>query len=761
MAANSCVHPTAVEQMKKALKEGDIDIADLYRMNSDERRALFGKYVSDENAKFINGKFETAMVSSQKSALKDWAENTFNPKEKTKLPFQNLMDKIDDLDKLGVLNPTDANSFLKDLVADRLGVNISPDEIKNINRKSEELQAAYDKKTDTGLKDPEYYSKLKEMNDYVQSLVPSHDLKVATSVIGRGNILAHIPGIAVKTASEVIQGGVQFAEKRIAALTTSAISMARGGKSVPAYGANADYMMKLIGESNKIFWKTGYSPLTDLTEYDRSLGDTRTHSQGKGIVRAVGRAYESAIFHGMYGVPANHFGSFAFADTANILSTQIAQTEGLKGPALKSRALELMKESVANEPGMSKEAQYIRAQAQSDYLSASFQQNGTLSKLAMGLRNELNKATGDIALGDQIMPIVKTPANVIQTGLDYAGIASFKGFAKLPEAFEGLKTGDTKPMQEAARLFVRNGLGMALAAVLVHNISKDDFNGAYASLTGAGRDLVNEKNAPYNSVKFGDKYISLAFLGSLAPVVIGGLYMQKYGANVLEKAGAYGFGAASDAAELPGLSQIGQLYQGISTAISKHDVGKTASGLSDEALSYLRSRLVPSFVKEFAAATDNVERDTGKGQMGKTIAAIPGLRETLPEKTDQLTGGTFKTEGINELLTGARVKTANDSPLVEEITRLSNAKEQPSIADIRHSTRVRSLTKQIGEDMMEEAINSYGTHYGMEAEKLINTEKYQQAADDEKKDLLNKVRSDGINKMLKAYGYNKHFKESE
>lgn len=751
MASNFCVHPAAVEQMKKALKEGDIDIKELYAMNSDERRAIFGKYVSEENAKFINGKFESAMVSSQKDALKTWAENTFNPKEKTKLPFQNLMDKINDLDNLGVLNPTDANSFLKDLVAERLGVGIEPDEIKNITRKSEELQAAYDKTTDTGLKSPEYYSKLKEMNDYVQSLVPSHNLKVATSVIGRGNILFHVPGIAVKTASEVIHGGEQLLEKRIAALAT--------GRA--AYGANTDYMMKLISESGKIFNKTGYSPLTDLTEYDRSLGDTRTHSQGKGPVRAAGRAYENVVFHGMYGVPANYFGSLAFADTANILSTQIAQTEGHKGPELKTRALELMKEAVGNETNMSKEAQYIRAQAQSDYFSASFQQNGQLSKLAMGLRNELNKATGDIALGDQIMPIVKTPANVIQTGLDYAGIASFKGFARLPEAIEGLKTGDTKPMQEAARLFVRNGLGLALAAVLVHNISKDDFNGAYASLSQGGRDLVNEKNAPFNSVKFGDKYISLAFLGSLAPVVIGGLYMQKYGSNVLEKVGAYGFGAASDAAELPGLSQIAELYQGISTAISKHDVGKTASGLSDEALSYLRSRLVPSFVKEFAAATDSVQRDMGKGQMGRTVAAIPGLRETLPPKTDQMTGGTIKTEGINELLTGARVKTANDSPLVHEITRLANAKEQPTISDIRHSPRVRALTKQIGENMMDDALNFYGTHYGIEAEKLINSEHYQVAEDDKKKELLNKVRGESIDKMLKAYGYNKHFKDLE
>lgn len=747
--ANDCVHPAAVEQMKKALKEGDLDIRELYDMTSDERRAAFGKYVSEDNSKFINGKFESAMISNQKNALREWAENTFNPQEKTKLPFQNMMDKINELDKLGVLSPKDSDSFLKDLVADRLGVGITPDEIKNITNKAAELDKAYQNVTDTGLRSNAYYTKLREMNDYIQSLVPSHNLKVATSVIGRGNILFHIPGIAVKTASEIIQGGEQLMEKRIAALAT--------GRA--AYGANGEYMRKLIGDSNKIFWKTGYSPLTDLTEYDRSLGDRHTHAQGKGVVRAIGRAYESVVFHGMYGVPANHFGSLAFADTANILSTQIATSEGLKGPQLKSRALELMKEAVANEPNMSKEAQYIRAQSQSDYLSASFQENGTLSKLAIGLRNELNKATGDIALGDQLMPIVKTPANVIQTGLDYAGMASFRGFAKLPEAMEGLKNGDTKPMQEAARLFVRNGLGLALAAVLVHNINKDDFNGAYSALTFSGRDLVNEKNAPFNSVKFGNKYISLGFLGSLAPVVIGGLYMQKYGSNILEKAGAYGFGAASDAAELPGLSQIGDLYNNISTAISKHDAGKTFSGLSDEALSYLRSRLIPSFVKELAAATDSVQRDTGKGQAGKSINAIPGAREGLPAKVDQLTGDTVPTEGIWEVLTGSRVKTANDSDLMKEITRLSNAKEQPSIGDIRHSSRVRALGKQIGEDSLEDALNFYGTKYGVEANRVINSEKYQGESDDKKKEMLNKVRSETLDDMLKKYGYNKHFKD--
>jgi hypothetical protein len=140
MAKSSCIMVSTAEKMKQALRDGEINIAELYNMTTEERRGVFEQFASRELAEEINAKFERAMVSKQKSALAKWAEKTFTPKQKTTKAYQNVVDRINELDDLGVLNNQNADSYLKDLITDQMGASISVEELKTISEKNRTLK---------------------------------------------------------------------------------------------------------------------------------------------------------------------------------------------------------------------------------------------------------------------------------------------------------------------------------------------------------------------------------------------------------------------------------------------------------------------------------------------------------------------------------------------------------------------------------------------------------------------------------------------
>jgi transcriptional/translational regulatory protein YebC/TACO1 len=114
-----CIPKHLASELKQAAQAGDINIKDLYDMTSEQRREVFQKYTDLETAKQINSGFEESIVSSQKDALKKWAEKTFVGKEKQSKQYKDVIDKIDQLDELGALNYKDATSFLEDMVSTR------------------------------------------------------------------------------------------------------------------------------------------------------------------------------------------------------------------------------------------------------------------------------------------------------------------------------------------------------------------------------------------------------------------------------------------------------------------------------------------------------------------------------------------------------------------------------------------------------------------------------------------------------------------
>ena len=742
--ANICIPKETADRMKKAVRNGDISVKDLYEMTSEQRQGVFKQFASKDLAEKINAGFEAAMVSKQKLALKSWAERTFTPKEKNQSPYQNVLRKIEKLDKLGVLTPQNSESYLSDLVADKLGVSVSVEEVKTITEKAKKLDETYHRKTDDGLPPDEYWKALRDMEDYTRSLTPTPRLRVATSVIGRGTMLFSLKSPIVNIVSNTVQGFIQGLNRRVSSNTYK--------------GLNGEYAISYVKRVNNIYQSSGYdiSRMESVSDPRLVRGEEITHSEGLGGVRRVGRWYEDVVFKQLMGAPDVAASSVAFADSADLASTKIAQQEGLTGEKAKTRALEIFKDAILIKP-TTVLGEVVRGQAIADARYSTYTNKGGYSDLAMAIRTALNKASGNIRLGDQLMPFVKTPANVVQVGVDTAGLGFYRGFYKLPEAMRRLKVGDREPMNEVVKLFVQSGLGLTLATVLLFMIDPDDFVGDYDSLSPKERDLARLKGAPYNSIRFGDRYISLYYFGPLASPLVGLIYARKYGDNLPEKIYQYHLGVGKQILQVPGLTEFSDLVGGIRDAVQRKDIVKTGEGLFDEAVGYIRARMIPAIVNDFAKGVDPVIRTTGGEPISKLKSSIPGLRQTLPPVISQVTGEEVESTGFfMSLLFGGRFGTVKEDNVVREIMRLSDAGNAPTISNIEYaSSRMMALKEQIGDDKFQEALKFFGREYGEKAKRIIDGGKYKKEDDEGKKKELNSVRDDALEKTLKRFRYKK------
>lgn len=738
-----CIPLATVEEMKKALRSGDIVIRDLYNMDSARRREVFEKFASKDLSKDINTLFEKAMVSKQKTALRDWADKVFSPKEKEGQGYKDVIQKIEDLDEVGALGDQNAKGFLSDLVSDSLGITISPEQIKEISTRAKDLEAKFNQATDDGIPSVDYWEARKKMDDYISSITPSNELKVTTSISGRGAMLFSVKSPLTNIISNTVQGITQAFERRIA--------------SGQYKGANGDYALEYVKKVNDIYQRSGYdiSRMESIGDGQKRRGEEQISSQGPGALRAIGRWYEDVVFKQLMGAPDVVSSAVTFADSANLASTKISGGD-------KAKALEIFKDATRIDP-LTVNGEIVRAQAIADAKYATYTNDGGYSDFAMAIRSSLNNATGNLRLGDQLMPFVKTPANVVQAGVDSAGVGIIRSAFKLQEAIKEMRQGNGEPMKDVVRLAVRSGLGLTMATMLAYMFNPDDFTGEYDGMTQKGRDMAKLKNAPYNSIKMGDNYVSLDYFGPLASAFVGIMYARKYGTDLPSTIFQYGRGVGTQALKIPGLRDFSDLVTNITNAVQRGKMVDVAGKLTDEGIAYVRARTIPAIVNDFAKGTDPVERDTGRDALARVKSSIPGLRQTLPEKVNQITGETVKGEGLAlTLLFGSRVKTATDNPLVAEINSLYEADTSPTISDISYSSkRMKELKEQVGKESFNQAIRFYGEQFSDKAGKLIKSSSYISSDSEKKQKAINKVRGEILDRTLAKFGYKKPKKSIE
>lgn len=759
-----CIPIDIAEKLKAAARNGEIKMADLFNMkDSAMREALFEKYVDKATAKAIVTGFEKAMVSSQKNAMETWLRSTFTAEQKKTPKYNDIHTRIQELDKLGVLTPEATKTFTQNLIAEKLGATVTETEAKTISDKASVLSEKAAKLstigdyTDNPKGQMEYFKAKRDMEDYLDSLNPSGQLKVLTSTIARGNMLMRIGSILVNINSNNWQG---ITESIVRRFETRAIT-----------GANTQEMGKLLKFQTDIFRETGFD-LTRMTslESDRKiLGQDITNSQGKGLVRKIGRMYEDFVFKLTQGLPDVAAASIAFGDRSNLLSTKIAYGEKLTGEQAKTRALEIFKDAASVEP-KTEEGKAVRQQAIMDAERSTNTDSRVLAEKALGLRKLLN--VGDLKFGDMNIPFVKTTANAIQSSLEASGItiplevttrliktiklvqqSSESGYKAWGEASKEAFSGFGSTM-------VRAGLGTTAAWLVANAIKPDDYVGVYPT-SAKEQELLRLKNATPNSVKIGGRWISLDWFGPMFAPMVGMMNAKKYGKTFNEQVYYFATGAGYQVLKTPGIDYLKQTIDKLTTTLqasSSQTIEQTRQDVGNFLVDFVQSRFIPGIVSVVAGMTDDVVRDVNAKNdiLAPLKNAIPGARQTLPEKKNVF-GETTLTDPFTSLFFGSRVKKSSESdPVINELSRLSNAGQLPSIASVaKTSPRAKDLKVQIGDEKFYEAMTRFGKAFKNNLESLIQNPAYKNASDEKKKQTIESIKDKLFEQTLVTYGYKK------
>lgn len=635
------------------------------------------------------------------------------------------------------LNARNAKMYVREALDDIFGTTVSQEEANQIIGKIGEIEKSIVNTLDeTGNPSVQTWQKINEMNNLVESLTPSPALQIATSIVGRGMMLLSVKSPVLNVVSNTENILTEMLIRR-------AVNSLEGGASFSAVDKNVE--KDYLAYADDVYRASGYNVSTTegLDAATVTLGERRISTQGAGKFRAFARGVETGVFKYLMGYPDSRAKDFVFSDTAALEATTIAQNEGLSGEMLSKRATELYRDATRVAP-LTEEGMLIREKAMMEANVATYTNDTAFSKFALGIRETLNKVTGNVRLGDQLMPFVKTPANVVALGMEYSIGAAYL-IPNLTTVIHDVKAGKLSAKSwTAIKAAVRNGLGVVLAMLIAMALDPDDYTPDYDALTMSERRLALEKNAVFNSIRIGDKYISLDYFGPLAVPLTAVLSARRRGEVAWF---GYAKGVASQLQKLPGLQEFSETVDAIGRATSNKPE-KTVKNLNNALIDFVRARTIPSIVNDLAKSIDTYERETSAGTYDKAKASIPGIRESLPLKYTTTSKTPRETEPAwSTVLFGARVKTAASNRVIYEIDRLYKKGAKPTITDVTRSGKLSELSEAKQQRVRKE----FAKRYYAEVYTLIRTRAYRAKDDEQKAAAINKVRRQIIEQLKKTY----------
>ena len=400
---------------------------------------------------------------------------------------------------------------------------------------------------------------------------------------------------------------------------------------------------------------------------------------------------------------------------------------------------------------------------------ATFHQDSTTATAIRNMRDKLYTGSGFSKLGglaiDTTLPFVSTPANIAKNALEYTPIIGFGNINKqLQNAPDNMK----------ANVFIdsisKQFMGGALMAVGAYLASK-------GLVKGSGDDDKEDKteaslgNASY-SIKWGNNTYDLSWLSPTAIPFFEGVEVF----NAFKKANSKGGLKATDTADLID-TMFGTLnpmtdmsvLQSIERIITSITYGGNAvkSATSTTFSSYLQ-QYIPTLLSQIAQVGDTKQRNTNTGGnvIDKTIDQIkykiPGARNTLPEKVN-VWGDTNKTaDNIPQRMFEAFLSPANRKDYkvdntTKELERLARETDDTAMLPTVKNKKLRVN----GEDhdlKGKDYVNlqkTYGKTAKKNLDKLIKSDAYKNADDNEKKSMVGKLYDYASYKAKEKYAKNK------
>lgn len=754
--------PDQIQAVKTKLKEQGKEII---RMNKNERVLVFNQALKNgELANELNNRFQKAVESKRKGALKhflDYYLTEETPKateEEKKQIEKSIIGSIEKLSERGVLNEKIFDKFIEEAVRVKLGIEVTIDEVKDINKLVDEMHKY--KPGKLGSEETMNYLKARQdIESYISAHSQSPFLDQLTKIYGRGNLLAApasmITNIISNTSMTITEKVKRLLQQNIGK------SYLINGRIFET-GANPELVTKYIKDAQNIYQKTGVDVTRIMSIQDEALtlGEKRTHSTNK-----LFKLYEDIIFKQGLGAPDVFFSAYNFASNLNITTTIMARSEGLSGEALKKRAAELFEQATDVINSRSPVAELLREGASYSAQLATYQNNDrALTQGLLKVRESIDEMFPFLNIGSNLDPFIKTPANVFMTSLDYAGLtaphATYTLLRELKQA-----TPDPKVIERATGTLISAGIGQAIAFMIASMLDDDDYMPDYVQATPKQREMQKLGNGVFYGIKFGDTWFSLVYLGgvgvSIAAVMQARQALAKSGAETPEgKAVDAAIGASGSVmaavSQLPLINHIFQTAEFYGDEYRESGDEKLAA-LGRGVVDQVMARSIPAFVRTIGNMTDEYQRqkDYTLGARDAILESIqanlPILRENLQPRYSTF-GNKLETKPWwQTLLFGSRAAQQMNDPVFNEMTRLN---QEGQNTNIKASTY--KPLKEAKQYMMTPEYNAYLGAVQQRIKKkldiLIETEKYKRQTPQNQAIMMANVRESAVKEVSREMG---------
>lgn len=417
----------------------------------------------------------------------------------------------------------------------------------------------------------------------------------------------------------------------------------------------------------------------------------------------------------------------------------------------------------------------LRDAGKQEALYRTFQDKNVLSDAAIGVRNALNKAhIGDVGAGDIVLPFAQVPSNLGARAIEYSPAGLLVSAADFINMLDSAKKGNltaaqqAKAVQGVGRALTGSGMIAIAAAGALRGWLKvtgddDDKNkdalgkthgldGTQLNISAAMRDIRGE-SAEW---KDGDTLLSIGFLDPLnAQLTTGALIADDIrsedGATASRVLGNSLSGALQSVLDTPVMST----FQDVATNYEYSDASTTGGKVWDAAQKYAANQLssvIPNSLRGIAQGLDDTERNAYSSDnvwqqaIDNAKASIPGLRETLPAKTD-VWGNPVKNEGgarnfMNRNVNPGNITTYKTDAVSSEIEKISEVTGSSLYPD---RTAPRSVTvdgEAVSLTFEQRSMyqKAYGDAYSAAVTSLMNNKNYKAMPDSMKAEILKQAK---------------------
>lgn len=417
----------------------------------------------------------------------------------------------------------------------------------------------------------------------------------------------------------------------------------------------------------------------------------------------------------------------------------------------------------------------LRDAGKQEALYRTFQDKTVLSDAAIGVRNALNKAhIGDVGAGDIVLPFAQVPSNLGARSIEYSPAGLLVSAADFINMLDSAKKGNltaaqqAKAVQGVGRALTGSGMIAIAAAGALRGWLKvtgddDDKNkdalgkthgldGTQLNISAAMRDIRGEST----EWRDGDTILSIGFLDPLnAQLTTGALIADDIrsedGVTASRVLGNSLSGALQSVLDTPVMST----FQDVATNYEYSDASTTGGKVWDAAQKYAANQLssvIPNSLRGIAQGLDDTERNAYSSDnvwqqaIDNAKASIPGLRETLPAKTD-VWGNPVKNEGgvrnfMNRNINPGNITTYKTDAVSSEIEKISEATGASLYPD---RTAPRSVTvdgEAVGLTFEQRSMyqKAYGDAYSDSVTSLMNNKNYKAMPDSMKVEILKQAK---------------------